>query len=88
MVKPTPRMQLLGWLDHCQQKLPGKATEIPAWLCSMDVLYDAIESGEVFADKVTFLAREPFTIYRLTDWGKMVFLQSLVSAAVKSGDAP
>lgn len=83
----TTRQQLLGWIEHCEREHPGKATNIPVWLCSMDALHEAEIDGFVSAiGKQPFIARDgsSLVIYGLTDKGRQEFYGNLPRAGAET----
>lgn len=80
----TTRIQLLGWLEHCEREHPGKGTPIPTWLCSMDALYDEVGRGtveEIGIQPIVPRMGMVSTIYGLTDKGRQEFYSSLPTPA-------
>lgn len=79
----TTRIQILGWIDHCEHAFPGRGTFIPTWLASMAAVDEAIEDGEVQKiGSAPFLPREgqSFDIYGLTNKGRAKLLASYGTA--------
>lgn len=79
---PTTRQQLLGWIEHCEREHPGKATHIPTWLCTMNAVHDAVESGHLIQTGGESLGPRHGTmlIYGLTDRGRQDFYSNLPKA--------
>lgn len=76
---PITRHQLLGWIEHCERAHPGVATNIPTWLCTMDAVRDAVESGHIMETGFQFLGARigMGSIYSLTDKGRQEFYADL-----------
>jgi hypothetical protein len=75
---PTTRMQVLGWIEHCESEHPGLGTMIPTWLCTIEALHEAIADGDV--QQIGQRALIPrmgisSVIYGLTDQGRLKFYE-------------
>lgn len=80
----TTRVQLLGWIEHCERDHPGQGTNIPVWLCSMDFVHETEAEG--FIEKTGTVPLIPrwgmsSVIYGLTDKGRIEFYNALPRAA-------
>lgn len=81
----TTRIQLLGWIEHCEREHPQMGTCIPTWLCSMDAVEEAERDGDICEIGThSWLPRFGWStrIFGLTDQGRAKLFSALPTAAM------